>query len=224
MRVVIIEDDARLARVLKQGLEEEGHPTTVYEDGASGFLAAEHSVFDVIVLDVMLPGMDGFTIARRLRSAGSTVPILILTGRDSDADVIRGLEAGADDYLTKPFSFDVLLARLKALVRRGTLRSPSILRVGDLQLDSVAHEVRRQCVEVMLTRTEFSILESLMRRAGRVVTRQSLIEEVWGLDREIESNTLDAFIRLLRAKVDADFDRKLIHTIRGVGYCAREER
>lgn len=224
MRVLIVEDDAKLARLVQQGLCEEGHDVTIAPDGGEALTLAERSVFDVIVLDVMLPVVDGFTVARRLRSAGNDRPILMLTGRDASSDVVRGLDAGADDYLTKPFSFEVLLARLRALTRRAIRGHLSVLQVADLYLDPAAHTVRRGRATIALTPTEFSILESLMRRVGRVVARQTLIEDVWGYERDIESNTLDAFIRLLRAKVDANSDRKLIQTIRGIGFSIREER
>jgi DNA-binding response OmpR family regulator len=223
MRVLIVEDDAKLARLVQQGLFEEGHDVTIAPDGGEALAVAERSVFDVIVLDIMLPVMDGLTVARRLRSAGNARPILMLTGRDANADVVRGLDAGADDYLTKPFSFEVLLARLRALTRRATRGQSPVLQVADLCLDPAAHTVRRGPATIPLTPTEFSILESLMRRAGRAVPRQTLIEDVWGYERDIESNTLDAFIRLLRAKVDSNADRKLIQTVRGIGFSIREE-
>jgi len=222
MRVLIVEDDAKLARLVQQGLSEEGHDVTIAPDGGEALAVAERSVFDVIVLDVMLPVMDGYTVARRLRNAGNDRPILMLTGRDANADVVRGLDAGADDYLTKPFSFEVLLARLRALTRRSARGQSPVLQVANVCLDPAAHTVRRGSATIPLTPTEFSILESLMRRAGRVVPRETLIEDVWGYARDIESNTLDAFIRLLRAKIDANSDRKLIQTIRGIGFSIRE--
>jgi DNA-binding response OmpR family regulator len=222
MRVLIVEDDAKLARLVHQGLSEEGHAVTIATDGGEALVVAERSVFDVIVLDIMLPVLDGLTVARRLRSAGNDRPILMLTGRDANADVVRGLDAGADDYLTKPFAFDVLLARLRALTRRAARGKPPLLQVADLFLDPAAHLVRRGSASIPLTPTEFSILEALMQRAGRVVPRQTLIEDVWGYERDIESNTLDAFIRLLRAKIDGNADRKLIHTVRGIGFSIRE--
>ncbi|MEJ7608151.1 MAG: response regulator transcription factor [Bryobacteraceae bacterium] len=171
----------------------------------------------------MLPVLDGFEVARRLRSTRPQVPILMLTGRDGNADVIRGLDAGADDYLTKPFSFEVLLARLRALTRRSAEGPPVRLQVSDLVMDLSTHEVHRGRVAVGLTRTEYSILECLMRRAGRVVPRNDLIGDVWSVDREIENNTLDVFIRLLRAKIEAGGAKRLIHTVRGVGYTLRVE-
>lgn len=223
MRVLIVEDDSKLARLVQQGLSEEGHSATIAADGGEALVAAERSDFDVIVLDIMLPVMDGLAVARRLRTAGNHCPILMLTARDASADVVRGLDAGADDYLTKPFSFEVLLARLRALTRRAARGQPPVLQVADLCLDPAAHTVRRGPKAIVLTPTEFSILESLMRHAGRVVPRETLIVDVWGYERDIESNTLDAFIRLLRTKVDANADRKLIQTIRGIGFSIRKE-
>jgi DNA-binding response OmpR family regulator len=185
---------------------------------------AEAHAFDVIVLDVMLPEMDGFAVARKLRAARNQTPILMLTARDAPEDQIAGLNLGADDYLVKPFAFDVLLARLRAVSRRGPIPQPVQLQVQDLTLDPASREVTRGARRVALTRTEYSLLELLMRRAGRVVTRENLIEAVWGFDSEVRSNTLDAFIRLVRDKVDAAGEAKLIHTVRGVGYCVRGGR
>jgi two-component system response regulator MprA len=183
-------------------------------------LALGHS-FDAMILDVMLPGLDGFTVARRLRERRNHIPILMLTARDAPGDIVSGLDFGADDYLTKPFSFEVLLARLRALGRRGPVAQPALLGVADLTLDHAARDVKRSGRAINLTRTEFSILELLLRNAGRVVGRESLIEQVWGHDADIESNTLDAFVRLLRAKIELAGEPKLIHTVRGVGYCLK---
>ena len=180
--------------------------------------------FDVIVLDVMLPELNGFDIVRRMRTHGNRTPVLMLTARDANSDVVLGLNAGADDYLTKPFSFDVLLARINALARRGPSHQAVPLQVADLTLDASTHIVSRADVALALTRTEFSLLEYLMRRAGRVVTRQALIGGVWGPGRDVEDNTLDAFVKLLRQKVDGAGRPPLIHTIRGVGYTVRSER
>jgi DNA-binding response OmpR family regulator len=224
MQVLVVEDERRMAELLRQGLEEEGHTVALAPDGREGLAMAESYPFDVIVLDVMLPGMDGFSVARRLRGAKNQTPILMLTARDTTGDMIEGLNLGADDYLVKPFSFDVLLARMRAVSRRGPIPQPVSLKVMDLTLNPASREVMRGCRRIMLTRTEYSLLELLMRRAGRVVARNSLIEAVWGFDSEVRNNTLDAFIRLLRDKVDAAGESKLIHTVRGVGYCLREER
>jgi DNA-binding response OmpR family regulator len=223
MQVLVVEDERRMAELLRQGLEEEGHSVFLAGDGKEGLAIAESHSFDAIVLDVMLPGMDGFSIARKLRASLNQTPILMLTARDATEDVVAGLNLGADDYLVKPFSFDVLLARLRAVSRRGPIAQPVELKVQDLTLNPASREVTRGARRVALTRTEYTLLELLMRRAGRVVTRENLIEAVWGFDSEVRSNTLDAFIRLVRDKIDIAGERKLIHTVRGVGYCVRGE-
>jgi DNA-binding response OmpR family regulator len=223
MQVLVVEDERRMAQLLRQGLEEEGHSVVVAGNGKDGLAMAESHPFDAIVLDVMLPEMDGFTVARKLRAARNQTPILMLTARDATHDVIEGLNIGADDYLVKPFSFDVLLARLRAVSRRGAIPQPVPLQVQDLTLNPANREVMRHGRRISLTRTEYSLLELLMRRSGRVVARESLIEAVWGFDSDVRSNTLDAFIRLLRDKVDSAPEAKLIHTVRGVGYCVRGE-
>lgn len=212
-----------MADVVRQTLEEEGHSVTLAFDGRQGLDLASNYSFDVLLMDVMLPGLDGFNVARRLRTARNMTPILMLTARDQAADVVQGLDLGADDYLTKPFSLEVLLARVRALGRRGPVTQPILLKAGDLTLDLGTRDVRRGSRAIHLTRTEHSVLELLMRAAGRAVTRESLIENVWG-DADIENNTLDAFVRLLRAKIEAHGEAKLIHTVRGVGYCLRVEQ
>ena len=223
MRILIVEDERQMAEVLRRGLSEEGHAIDVAQTGPDGLAIATSDSFDVIILDVMLPKISGLDVARRLRKARIRTPILMLTARDTNVDVVAGLDAGADDYLVKPFSFDVLLARLRAVARRGPTERGVVMTVGDLTLNTGAHEVWRGAEGIDLTRTEFSLLEFLMRRHGSVVTRKALIEGVWGHDREIEDNTLDAFVRLLRQKVDTSGHRRLIHTVRGVGYAVREE-
>ena len=223
MHILVVEDDRKLAQQLKKGLDEEGHPTSIVFDGKEGLDTATTMEFDVLVLDVMLPGLDGLTLVRRLRHAGITTPILMLTARDSNEDVVTGLDAGADDYLTKPFSFRVLLARLRALARRRQVDPRTRLQVSDLVLDPATHRVERAGSSLALTRTEFGILDLLMKNAGRVLTRERLIQGVWGHDCEVESNTLDVFIRQLRLKVEPPGSRKLIQTVRGVGYMLREE-
>ena len=223
MQVLVVEDERRMADLLRRGLEEEGHSVVVAGDGREGLAMAESHAFDAIVLDVMLPGMDGLSVARKLRAARNQTPILMLTARDGANDIIAGLDQGADDYLVKPFSFDVLLARLRAVSRRGPIPQPALLAVLDLSLNPATREVTRGGRRIALTRTEYSLLELLMRRAGRVVPRGSLIEAVWGFDSDVRNNTLDAFIRLLREKVDAPSGTKLIQTVRGVGYSLRAE-
>jgi two-component system response regulator MprA len=223
MRILIVEDDRKLAHQLKKGMEEHGHSVAVASEGNEGLSAAKHGEFDVLVVDVMLPGLDGFSIVRRLRANHNATPILLLTARDTADDVVTGLDAGADDYLTKPFSFKILMARLRALSRRKNVEPSTKLQISDLVLDPATREVKRCGSVISLTRTEFVLLEMLMRNAGRVITRPRLIEAVWGYDRNIENNTLDVFIRQLRTKVDLAASHKLIHTIRGIGYALREE-
>jgi DNA-binding response OmpR family regulator len=223
VRILVVEDERRMAELLREGLSEEGHSVTTAFDGREGLSLAETCAFDLIVLDVMLPRMDGFAIARRLRAQRNKTPILMLTARDASEDIVEGLDLGADDYLTKPFSFEVLFARVRAVGRRGPIPRSVSLQVADLTLNPGTREVRRGERPIVLTRTEFSILELLLRNAGRVVSRETLIDSVWGGDSEIESNTLDAFVRLLRAKIESPGEPKLIHTVRGVGYSLRQD-
>jgi DNA-binding response OmpR family regulator len=221
MRVLLVEDDRELAGYVRKGLEEEGYVVQVSFDGSAGLRAAEITAFDIIVLDVMLPFLDGLEVAKRLRFQNIRTPILLLTARDAPEDIVRGLDAGADDYLTKPFSFDVLLARIRARTRSAGDRRVPVLRYADLSMDTAKHEVWRGNALLKLTATEFSILECLMRGAGRVVTRDHLITSVWG-EREITDNNLEVFIRFLREKVDLSGKKKLVHTERGLGYILRD--
>ncbi|MGH9349414.1 MAG: response regulator transcription factor [Vicinamibacterales bacterium] len=223
MRILLVEDDGKLAKLLRKGLEEERHAVIVAGDGPEGLKFSQTYTFDVIVLDVMLPGLNGFEVAQRLRQEQIRTPILMLTARDATGDVVRGLDAGADDYLTKPFPFDELLARLRALSRRGPVEPSSRLRVADLTLEPATHRVFRGDTRVHLSRTEYVLLELLMRQKGRVVSRSTIIEAVWGVGSAIEENTLDAFIRLLRRKLADGQPARLIHTVRGVGYVLRED-
>jgi DNA-binding response OmpR family regulator len=224
MRVLVIEDDKAMAGLLQKGLQEENHVVSVANDGRNGLLLAADYQFDAIVLDWMLPGMDGLEVSRRLRKEGNTTPILMLTARDAVPDIVKGLDAGTDDFLTKPFSFAELLARLRALGRRGKASLHlKQLEVADLALDPSAHRVFRGKEEIHLTPTEYRLLEFLMRRQGGAASRRAIVEAVWGLEAEVEENTLDAFIRLLRSKVDAGNRPRLIHTVRGFGYRLQEE-
>ena len=222
MRILVIEDDAKMAELLRRGLSREGHSVDVAGDGLKGLEKGQSLTFDAIVLDIMLPGLDGLSVARRLRSGGVRAPILMLTARDSVPDIVRGLDVGADDYLTKPFSFEVLAARLRVIARRAASESGSTFQIADLTLDTQKHEVHRDRRPITLTRTEFMLLEYLMRRAGRVVSRDDLIEAVWGIDRDVESNTLDVFIFQLRSKLEGSGAGRLIQTVRGFGYTVRE--
>jgi DNA-binding response OmpR family regulator len=210
-----------MADLLKRGLAEEGHQVFIANDGVDGYEMARSADFDVIVLDVMLPGMDGLAIAQKLREARNQTPVLMLTARDTAANIVAGLDAGADDYLTKPFSFEVFLARLRAVSRRGAIPRPVCLEVADLKLDPSTRRVTRAGKAVSLTPREFSLLELLMRNHGRVIARDTILESVWGFDTDVAENTIEAFVRLLRLKVDAS-EPKLIHTVRGIGYVIRE--
>jgi DNA-binding response OmpR family regulator len=222
MNLLIVEDEKRMVELLHKGLTEEGHTVECAPDGNAGLELATKYAFDVIILDIMMPKLSGYDLAKRLRSDKISTPLLMLTAKDSVQDIVFGLNLGADDYMTKPFSFNELLARLQAVKRRAQV-PPTQFQVADLVLDPSTREVSRAGVRVWLTRTEYSLLEQLMYRAGKVVQRCSLIEAVWGVDHDIEANTLDAFIRLLRNKVDNDDRVKLIHTLRGFGYVLRAE-
>ncbi|MGH9402577.1 MAG: response regulator transcription factor [Terriglobia bacterium] len=223
MRVLIVEDEKGMAGLLKKGLEEENHSVSLAFNGREALEFAGQYEFDAIVLDVMLPEIDGFEVARRLRRNRNETPVLMLTARDATPDIVKGLDIGADDYLTKPFSFEVFLARLRAVARRPSGSRAGSLEVADLKLDPAQHRVFRGGREIRLSATEFRLLEFLMRRAGRVIRRGAIIEAVWDDDQDVEDNTLDAFVRLLRSKVDRKFRQKLIHTVRGVGYTLRAE-
>ena len=222
MQVLVVEDETRMAGLLRRGLEEEGHSVILAGTGREAISIAGAAHFDAILLDVMLPLGDGFTVTRALRESRNQTPILLLTARDAMEDIVRGLDLGADDYLTQPFSIEILLARLRAISRRGAIPRPARLRAADLTLDPASREITRGERRIPLTRTEFSLLELLMRRAGSVVPRSVMIETVWGFDSDVENNTLDVFMKLLRSKVDGAAGRKLIHTVRGVGYSLRE--
>jgi DNA-binding response OmpR family regulator len=219
MKILVVEDEKGMAQILRRGLEEEGHAVSLAADGRSALELAESNAFDLLLLDVMLPGMNGLEVARRLRENRQETPILMLTARDAVPDIVKGLDAGADDYLTKPFSFAVLLARIRALDRRHTELSTHSLRVADLTLEIIERRVFRGQREVHLTPTEFRLLEFLMRREGKVASRHAILEAIWGPAENVEENTLDAFVRLLRRKIDVGEPVKLIHTMRGFGYC-----
>jgi two-component system response regulator MprA len=219
MRILLVDDDVEVTEYVRKGLEEEGHAVAVCRDGAAGLRAAELHAFDVIVLDVMMPFVDGLEVTRRLRRQHIRTPILLLTARDAPEEVVRGLDAGADDYVTKPFCFEVLLARLRVRTRAQNDRGQK-MRFADLTVDTATREVWRGTRQINLTQTEFGILECLIRASGRVVPRDTLIEEVWG-ERQVTHNNLEVFIRFLRAKLDNAGQPTLIHTERGLGYRLR---
>jgi len=218
-----VEDEPRMLELLRRGLTEEGHSVLCAADGNEAWFKLREQEFDVVILDVMMPEMSGFELALQMRNQKNSTPILMLTAKDSVPDIVQGLELGADDYMTKPFSFSELLLRLRAVKRRASACKPSAFQVADLWLDPVTHHVSRAGESISLTRTEYTLLERLMINAGRVVPREMLILSVWGRKAEIESNTLDAFMRLLRNKVDNSDRERLIHTVRGVGYIMRSE-
>jgi DNA-binding response OmpR family regulator len=220
MHVLIVEDEPEMAQLLAKGLREEQFEISLVRDGRAALEKSAEILFDVILLDVMLPHMNGLDVARRLRNRQQETPVLMLTARDSVPDIINGLNAGADDYLTKPFSFLELLARIRALARRGEFRRKNVLEMADLVLDITSLRAFRKGQEIHLSHTEYRLLELLVRNSGRVVTRQEILTTIWGRGREVSENTLDAFVRLLRKKIDRDLDVKLIHTHRGFGYSA----
>ncbi len=227
MRILLAEDELRLARSYQRNLQDDGHTVEIVADGESAYARAmsEQADYDVIILDVMLPGRDGVTVCRDLRKAGVTLPILLLTALDQTEDKVAGLDAGADDYLTKPFPFDELLARLRALARRGrqfdAIANATTLTVGDLSIDVLSREVIRGNQLITLTAREFTLLEYLARNSDRVLTREQLWARVWPEGTEAGSNVLDTYIHYLRDKIDRDAPVKLIHTVRGVGYSLR---
>ncbi len=221
MRALVVEDEARLAELLARGLGREGYDVDVASDGRSGLDRAAAGRYDAIVLDAMLPGVDGFEFCRLLRAGEDWTPVLMLTARDSVTDRIRGLDSGADDYLTKPFEFGELTARLRALVRRGWVARAAPIEVGDLRLDPAAMTVTRGEVPVELTAKELAVLELLMRHAGQVLTRTRILDEVWDFAAYPNSNVVDQYVGYLRRKVDKPFGRSDIETVRGFGYRLR---
>jgi two-component system OmpR family response regulator len=222
MRVLVVEDEVKMASLLRRGLVEEGHAADVAGGGDDALWMASSVEYDAIVLDVMLPGADGFQVCRRLRERGVWAPVLMLTARDAVEDRIAGLDAGADDYLPKPFSFAELLARLRALARRGAVERPPVLEVADLRLDPAARRVWRGDEEVKLSAKEFALLETFMRRPGQALSRYQLLEHAWDMAYENRSNVVDVYVRYLRDKIDRPFGRDSIETVRGVGYRLRE--
>jgi DNA-binding response OmpR family regulator len=224
MRVLVIEDERRLARYIKKGLEEHHFAVDLAADGEEGLSCAQMNDYDVIVLDLLLPKKDGLTVLRELRERGDQVPVLILTARDALTDKVAGFDAGADDYLTKPFSFLELLLRVRALLRRGKVELQVKLQVGDLLMDLTAHHVSRAGKILQLTSKEFALLEFFLRNPGRVLTRTTIAEHVWdyGFENTL-SNVIDVFVNRLRNKIDRDFADKLLHTIKGVGYVLQEK-
>lgn len=218
MRVLLVEDEVRLARIVADGLHDEGIDVEVEHDGKAGLWRCTEGSYDAIILDIMLPSMNGYEICRELRAAEIWTPVMMLTAKDGEWDEAEALDTGADDFLRKPFSFVVLLARLRALVRRGSPARPTVLEIGSLRLDPAAITVERHGTPIVLTRREFALLELLMRADGDPVDRSNILERVWGYDLEPGSNVVDVYIRYLRRKIDEPFDTRMIATVRGVGY------
>jgi len=223
MRILVVEDEIKMARLIQRGLRDEGLAADVANRGEDALWMAAATDYDAIVLDVMLPGMDGFATCRRLRADGVWAPVVMLTARDAVTDRIAGLDGGADDYLIKPFSFSELLARLRALARRGPVQRPTVLRVGDLQLDPAGRRVWRRDSEITLSTKEFALLEAFMRRPGEVLSRFHLLEQAWDYDYENRSNVIDVYVRYLRRKIDLPFGTRTIETVRGSGYRLRSD-
>jgi DNA-binding response OmpR family regulator len=223
MRILVIEDDADLAQFMTKGLKEERYAVDLAADGEEGLALAVGNPYDLLIVDIMLPKLDGLTVCRRLRSAGNQVPVLLMTARNTVEDKVSGFDMGADQFLTKPFAFAELLARIRALLRRGSLQ-PELtrLKAGDLELDLVSRRVRRAEKDIVLTNKEFALLEYLLRNPNRVLTRTSIIDHVWGLTHDPMTNIVDVHIRALRTKIDRQSSRSLITTVRGVGYMLEE--
>jgi two-component system OmpR family response regulator len=223
MRALVVEDESKMAALIRRGLQEEGYAVDVASTGEDGAWLGNENDYDVILLDAMLPDIDGFEVCRQLRVAGRWSPVLMLTARDGVQDRVAGLDAGADDYLTKPFSFDELFARIRALLRRGPSERPTVLAAGDLVLDPAKRRVTRGTATIDLTPKEFAMLELFLRHPGQALTRTRILEHVWDFAYEGDSNVVDVYVRYLREKVDRPFGRRSIETVRGVGYRLREE-
>jgi two-component system, OmpR family, response regulator len=223
VRVLVVEDEAKLASILARGLREEGYATDVADRGEDALWMAKAAPYDAILLDVMLPGADGFEVCRRLRAGGVWSPVLMLTARDAVDDRVDGLDAGADDYLAKPFAFDELLARIRALIRRAPGERPIVLEAGDLRVDRNARRAWRGDTELELSPKEFALLELFVRRPGKVISRSELLDGAWDMAFERRSNIVDVYVRYLRDKIDRPFGRASLETVRGAGYRLRED-
>jgi len=221
--ILVVEDEKDLAAIIKQGLEEEGYVVDVAHDGEEGLYMAETYPIDVMVLDVMLPLMDGLTVLSNLRKKGVQTPVILLTARDALIDKIKGLDTGADDYLTKPFVFEELLARIRSLIRRKGTVKEAVIRIADLEIDTASHQVRRAGKSIALSAKEYSLLEFLAYRKGSVVSRTDIVEHIYNEDADMDSDVVDVYINYLRNKIDKEFSGKLIHTVRGAGYILKEE-
>ena len=218
MRILIVEDEKSLADIIKKGLEEEGYAVDVVYNGEEGLFVAENEPSDLVILDIMLPVIDGMTILKKIRKAGIKTPVLMLTAKDTIMDRVSGLDSGADDYLTKPFAFEELLARMRALLRRNTEVKTSVIMIGDLTIDIVTHEVKREGKDILLSAREYALLEYMAINRNKVLSRTALTEHLYDQDFDLDSNVIDVFINRIRNKIDRGYDTKLIHTMRGTGY------
>ena len=224
MRILVIEDEKKVASFIKKGLEEEHYAVDTAYDGETGLYMADVNEYDLIVLDLMIPKIDGLEVLKRIRSNKNNVPILVLTAKDTVEDIVKGLDSGCDDYLTKPFNFVVFLARIRALLRREKIEKEPLLKIADLTLSPVTHKVTRRGKEIELTSKEYALLEYFMRSPDKVLTRTMISEHVWDYHFDSLTNVIDVYVNYLRRKIDKDFEPKLIHTIRGVGYILSADR
>ncbi len=223
MNILVVEDEKKVASFIKRGLEEEGFTVALAEDGEEGVQMATQAQYSLILMDIMLPKKDGLTAVKEIREKGVIVPVLCLTAKDTVDDIVHGLDQGSDDYLTKPFAFAELLARVRALIRRSATERGAEIEFGDLKLDPVAHKVWRANREIELTAKEYALLEYFMRNPGQVLTRTMIAEHVWDYTFDSFTNIIDVYVNYLRKKIDRDFDKKLIHTVRGIGYVLKEK-
>ncbi|MEN8807816.1 MAG: response regulator transcription factor [Desulfobacterales bacterium] len=224
MRILVVEDDKKIASFVAKGLKEAGYAVDVAPDGPDGLDLGLSGVYDAAVVDIMLPGMDGLTLIERLRAKNNNTPVIILSAKRTVDDRVKGLQAGGDDYLTKPFSFSELLARIQALIRRDTrVAEPSTLTVGDLSIDLLAREAKREDTVISLPAREFALLEYLMRHPGRIVSKTSILENIYDYSFDPQTNVVDVLVCRLRNKIDKDFDRKMLHTVRGMGYVLKDQ-
>ncbi len=222
MRILVVEDEKKIADFIRRGLKEEGYAVDVANDGEEGLFLAKTNDYDLVLLDLMLPKLDGLTLCKKLKEAKIKTPVIMLTAKNTVKEKVMGLDSGADDYLTKPFAFEELLARIRAILRKKDARTPTRLKAADLELDLLTHKVIRGSEEIELTTKEYSLLEYLMRNEGMIVTRTMISEHVWDIDFDTFTNVIDVYINYLRNKIDSGFKKKLIHTVRGRGYILKE--